>query len=241
MERPTGRYIRVLCGAYKQGVSNDSNPAIALGELEIYTTLGYEVERAIAPLFPIVAASTMTDAIQIDGDRTGEFHDGDSVQIVESTANDGTYTIDTVAFGAGKTAMTFTTSLPDGTADGYVLTREPYAYLDGTTVDRRHIDMWHRMGDHWETSREDFGTKYSGAVAADIALQTLEESIRLFEEVTYTSICDPRVELWDTVLAPDDMNGDTELLVQEIELNCSNDSQATKITGVDYSGEALGE
>jgi hypothetical protein len=44
---PRCRYIKVHCGAFKQGDSNHSNPAIGLLELELYTATEYRVQREI--------------------------------------------------------------------------------------------------------------------------------------------------------------------------------------------------
>jgi len=238
-ERPTGRYLRVLCAAYKQGKDNDSNPCIGLGEWEVFTSLGYECVREISPLYPVAAVDQATDYFEIAGDRTGVWTAGDTLTVVDSTGNDGNYTTDDVQLVGGNTRLFVTVNVPSAVADGELYSTTDYQYLNGDNVQRDYVDLWRRMGNRHRESREDFGTKYSKPVAADVALATLEESIRLFEQVGYTSICDPRIDQWDTALAQDEMNGDVEILVQDLTLNCGQ-NQNTIINGVGYGVGVLG-
>ena len=46
---------------------------------------------------------------------------GDSIEVTGSTGNDGTYTVVSSSFGAGKTSVIVQETIPDATADGDIL------------------------------------------------------------------------------------------------------------------------
>lgn len=54
---------------------------------------------------------------------------GDTIEIVGSTANDGTYTVASASFGAGKTSVVVNETIPDATGDGDLLHGDKLAIL----------------------------------------------------------------------------------------------------------------
>lgn len=69
--------------------------------------------------FPITAADHTAEEIGIARDWTGYITAGDSLTITGSTANDGTYVVDSVTYAAGTTTIVFVAgSLTDSTVDG---------------------------------------------------------------------------------------------------------------------------
>ena len=71
----------------------------------------------------IVAVDTGSNWVEINGDLSSFISASDTVVINGSTGNDGTYTVDSVAYqsGSDRTRVTMTTSIADATADGYLL------------------------------------------------------------------------------------------------------------------------
>ena len=75
----------------------------------------------------IVDVDTGNDWIAVDGDKTGDITDGDSLEITGSTGNDGVYTIDSTTYDAGDdhTEITVTEGISDATVDGSVKYGQP--------------------------------------------------------------------------------------------------------------------
>lgn len=205
IQRQRGRYVRVLCGAYKEGDSNQSDPAIGLAEFELYTSADYQVVREISPLHTITAVDMATDYFEIDDDRLTEWADGDTFKVIDSTGNDGNYTLLSHTLVSGRVRL-FVAAVPNGVADGRLYTTTDYTYLNNTAVKRDYPNLWTRFGDRFKESEEDFGSKYSIAVAGDVALKTFEEALRMMQEVNYTAVHDMRHDMYDTLAGPDEMN-----------------------------------
>lgn len=190
---PKARYIKVLLGAYKHGLDNQSDPSIGLSNFEVYTAEEYRVVK------------------EIDGRA--------------SPASYYSYTADYDG---------------DGSAD---------------TWPRNAPGLWERLGGDSSTGLGgvhrtrfiDLSGEVNEALAHDRALDLLAEGVRLFQQCRYTAVCDPRVKLYDTVVAPDELNGpETDpgagspalplsFLVERIVLRPSG----TEISGTDYRGEGL--
>lgn len=147
------RYVRALCGAYKHGFDNHSDPGIGLMELEVYTSEEYRIVREID------GAAEPTSWYYYSDD-----YDGDS---------------------------------------------------EVDAWQRNHPQLWQRLGGDPETGTGgrhrtrfvDMAGQMNEAQAADYALELLSESVRLFQQLQYMAVCDPRVRLYDTVSAPDELNG----------------------------------
>lgn len=104
------------------------------------------------------------------------------------------------------------------------------------TWQRNHAALWSRLGGCHRTLIDDQHGELNEFLAHDRALDLLAESVRLFQQVRYHAVCDPRVRLYDTVAAPDALNGAVAwLLVERILLSPSG----TEISGTDYRTEAL--
>lgn len=54
-------------------------------------------------------------------DATEYFLTGDTIEVTGSTGNDGTYTVASSSFGAGKTSVVVNEAIPNATADGNIL------------------------------------------------------------------------------------------------------------------------
>jgi len=74
-------------------------------------------------LFPIIAVSTGAQRFTIAGDFVDEFPAGSRFTVVNSTLNDGTYTIASADLNAGNTRIVVTETVPSGTADGAIVGR----------------------------------------------------------------------------------------------------------------------
>lgn len=78
----------------------------------------------VRPTFPITVAVDGTNTITIIGDETLIFRVGFQFQIVDSTGNNGTHTVQTVWYTGGNTLITTSTniasSVPDGVAMAHV-------------------------------------------------------------------------------------------------------------------------
>jgi hypothetical protein len=112
-----------------------------------------------------------------------------------------------------------------------------YEYTGGSTWSRYHPDLWTRLGARHRTRFVDLAGELNEYLAHDHALDLLAESVRLFQQVSYTAICDPRVALYDTVAVADELNGDVDgILVERVVLRPTG----TEISGTNYRAEALG-
>jgi len=113
-----------------------------------------------------------------------------------------------------------------------------YQYTDGTSWSRYHPALHMRLSGRHRTRFVDKGDELNEYLAQDLALDLLAESVRLFQQVTYRAVCDPRVRLYDTVAVDDELNGDVgSILVERVVLRPSG----TEISGTNYLAEALGE
>lgn len=67
----------------------------------------------------ITGVNTGTKTFTISGDHTDEFKDGDTIRIVDSTGNDGDYTVNgDSTFGGADTSIIVDEAVPDATVDG---------------------------------------------------------------------------------------------------------------------------
>lgn len=104
------------------------------------------------------------------------------------------------------------------------------------TWQRNHPALFARLGGRQRTLFEDQRGELNEYLAHDRALDLLAESVRLFQQVRFTSVCDPRVRLYDTVAVPDAINGGVPgILVEHIVLTPGG----TQISGTDYRAQAL--
>lgn len=238
MSKDSGRYLRVLCGAYKQGFENLADPAIGLAELEVFTNIDYEIERKISYPHPIVTADATSNYFEVEGDYVSEWAVGDTFTVIESAGNNGNYTVTAVSLQGSNTRISVA-SVASGTADGRLYTTTNYEYIVGTgsSVQRHYVNLYDRFGG-FLVQEVDFGTQYSEAVAADVLTQRFSEQIRMFQQVKYKSVCDPRIDLYSTVGAADSFNGDvTSIFVEEVRINLV--TGGSTVVGTDYLAGVL--
>ncbi|MCC7477040.1 hypothetical protein IT575_01160 [bacterium] len=96
--------------------------------------------------------------------------------------------------------------------------------------------LWQRLGGRHRTRFERAESLVNELLAADRALDLLSESVRLFQQLRWRAVCDPRVRLYDTVAALDELNGDiSTLLVERVLLRPG----LSEISGTDYRAAAL--
>jgi hypothetical protein len=128
--------------------------------------------------------------------------------------------------------------------DGAEAPESTYSYTadyDGDgTVDswvRNHPGLHERLGGRHRTLFDDQTGNLNEYLAHDRAIDLLAESVRLFQQVVYRAVCDPRIRLYDTVVVNDELNGDVgSILVERIELRPSG----TTIGGTNYLAGGLG-
>jgi hypothetical protein len=171
---PRARYIKVLCGAYKHRKGDGDDPAIALGELTLITSLNYrqirEIDGNVSPL------TTYSYTRDLDG---------------------------------------------DGVLDIW---------------QRNHPDLWTRLGRRHRTKIIELGSQYPEAVAGDLALSYLDEGVRLFEGLSFATVCDPRVRLYQTAKVVDAWNSYTgSILVERLTLT----DKGSTIEGTNYLAAGL--
>jgi len=101
---------------------------------------------------------------------------------------------------------------------------------------RNHPGLWTRLGGRHRTRLDDQAGELNEYLAHDRAVDLLAESVRLFEQVHYRSVCDPRVRLYDTVVVDDELNGGAwSILVERVVLRPSG----TEISGTNYRSPDL--
>lgn len=106
------------------------------------------------------------------------------------------------------------------------------------TWQRNHPALWARLGLRHRTLYENQSGQLNEYLAHDRALDLLAESVRLFQQVVYRAVCDPRIRLYDTVSVTDELNGDVgSILVERVVLSRSG----AEISGTNYLAGALGE
>lgn len=69
----------------------------------------------------ITAVDTTNEIFTIEGDHTDEIEAGDTVTVRDSTGNDGTWTVDSVALNGSDTDVTVTGDITDATVDGIMI------------------------------------------------------------------------------------------------------------------------
>jgi hypothetical protein len=127
--------------------------------------------------------------------------------------------------------------------DGNALPATYYSYTadydrDGEVDSwpRNHAALWTRLDGRHRTLFDDQRGKLNEFLAHDRALDLLAESVRLFQQVRFQAVCDPRVRLYDTVTVPDALNGEvTGLLVERVVLS----PNGAEISGTNYRIDAL--
>jgi len=73
----------------------------------------------------ITGVTQLSQTFEVLGDWSEWAKDGDSIEVTDSTGNDGTYTCDGDAtFAAGVTTITVVEAIPDATVDGYITLEE---------------------------------------------------------------------------------------------------------------------
>jgi len=125
---------------------------------------------------------------------------------------------------APQTAYSYTADYDgDGAVDSWV---------------RNHPGLAERLSGRHRTLYDDQAGNLNEFLAHDRAIDLLSESVRLFQQVVYRAVCDPRVRLYDTVAVNDELNGDVgSILVERIELRPSG----TVISGTNYLAGGLGQ
>jgi hypothetical protein len=104
-------YDKGLVTNYSEIVIPDSNQDVELANtLKMSTGILYGIDS-------IILASNQ---VVVPNDRSSDFTAGDRIRIWESTSNDESYVINSVAVVAGKTVLGLTGALTDDTADGVV-------------------------------------------------------------------------------------------------------------------------
>lgn len=94
--------------------------------------------------------------------------------------------------------------------------------------------LWARLGERHRTLFTDFsGNEF---LAADRATDLLAESLRQFSGMTWRSLPDPRIRLYQTVSAKDRSGNIASALVERIE----HSPRATLVGGTDYLSEEAG-
>ena len=114
---------------------SDADEDLSLGQVSFLANTG-NIE------YDIVGVDTGTDTISIDGDWTNQFASGEEIEIQNSTANDGTYTIDTVSLDSSnnETDISLTTSITDATVDGEIVHNK--AKIDLAASNSNSLDCW---------------------------------------------------------------------------------------------------
>ena len=114
-------------------VGDDSAQSTELEAGDSITIAGQSLSTVYASGAPTVY--DITDVLQGSKtfkfllDRTEYFLAGDTIEITGSTGNDGTYTVVSSSFGAGKTSVIVQETIPDSTADGDILHGDKIAIL----------------------------------------------------------------------------------------------------------------
>jgi len=112
-----------------------------------------------------------------------------------------------------------------------------YFYQDGTTWNRYYPALWTRLGGRQRGKHIDRAGEYNEYLAHDYALDNLAESVRLFQQVRFSAVCDPRVKLYDTVSVQDELNGDLgSVLVEQVVVSPAG----AEISGTNYLAQTLG-
>lgn len=101
----------------------------------------YSTTEAVFPLvaYPITGVDTGTEQFVIAGDQTDRILVDDVLSVIDSTGNDGEYTVASTSYAAGpdETTITVNEDITDATVDGKVLHDE---IADETPVTLSHDD-----------------------------------------------------------------------------------------------------
>jgi hypothetical protein len=97
--------------------------------------------------------------------------------------------------------------------------------------------LWTRLGGRQRGKYIDRAGEYNEYLAHDFALDNLAESVRLFQQVRYSAVSDPRVKLYDTVTVKDELNGDLGSVLVELVVVSPTGSE---ISGTNYLAQTLG-
>lgn len=244
MARRFGTHLRLLGGAYKEGFSNQDDPAVGVFEVRAYQDTDYSIIVGMSTMHPIVARTTGAGGtLSIEGDYREEFHDGDTFTVRSNGGTgDGNYTIASsgVAYSSitGQTTLTVTGTIPPGTAaDGELYSTTDYTISNSETVKRDYPDVWDRFNGEIKTYVESLGDQYDEFRARDFAIILFDEFMRLFGGATHQTVKpDPRPQQWQTVSFVDEFNGDVgTLLVREI----TKTDELTEITGTNYKAGVI--
>jgi len=239
--RPKFQYMRIYCAPFKQGISNQHDPAIGLAEIEVYFEEYYQVVKtAYALEHAITGVNTGTETFTVAGDHREAFPAGSALEVYGSTGNDGVWTVASTALNGGNTEITVEEDVTDATVDGTI--SPAYTYTDHLAATphywrRAKPDLMTRFGGRHKTKGDlDLTGQANEYLAHDIALSFLEESARLFQRVEYTGVIDPRVRLYDTVLVNDEYNGDVGSILVE---GVRRSRDGVRISGTNYLAEEL--
>jgi len=144
----------------------------------------------------ITGVHTGNETFTIAGDHRDVFADGEELLASESTGNDGRWQVDgTPTFGGGNTTITVSGDITDATIDGYLR-------LLGTHGGHRSLEL-------------DYSSEFTASKGRDAGIQYLAESVRLFDSVTYATLCDVRFDPGQTVIVIDSMNGNVGSIMLE--------------------------
>ena len=147
--RPRLQYLKLVCGAYKHGNYNQSDPSIGLLEIALIADTEYEHKLTIYPWeHAIIAVDISAETLTIAGDHRETFAEGEWLEVYGSTGNDGYWQVDSVQYSGGNTIITVTGNLTDATVDGTI--SPVYAYSDHTASNphawrRAHPDLYTRV------------------------------------------------------------------------------------------------
>ncbi len=101
----------------------------------------YSDISAVFPLktYAITDVDTGTEQFVIDGDQTERFQDGDEFSVVDSTGNDGAYTVASTSYSeiGDETTITVNEDITDATVDGTIVHRE---VADSLPITEAHDD-----------------------------------------------------------------------------------------------------
>jgi hypothetical protein len=104
---------------------------------------------------------------------------------------------------------------------------------DGTvdTWQRNQPGLWARLGGRHRTLLVDKSGELGEHLARDYALDLLAESVRLFSQLTYRAVCDPRIGLYATAAFGARQGADAgSILVERVVLT----PRGSEISGTDY-------
>ena len=127
----------------------------------------------------------------------------------------------------------------DGAADPPSLYEYTADYNHDGVVDswpRNHPALWQRLGGRHRSLFENQAGELNEFLAHDRAIDLLAESVRLFQQVSYLAVCDPRIELYATVAVNDEINGGCSMLVEKFVLS----PRGTEVAGTNYLASPLG-